>query len=257
MRVSDLLVACPPPPAFSFVRDPGDIEERLLALSRSVAQRRYPLAPLERALAERLTTTSPSTVSAPFHRFLERPASEVVLSGFWEVLGHQGLTDGLADSIVTGLTGVPCERRRGVMASRRDRRGRRTVYAPEDVATGWANRVREVDAANSNCFVGACYAYANVALSHPYTDGNGRLARAMYQRAFARAGLLDAPLIPLGPLIYLNHKIVIAALVRLGTTGDWSPFLEVMVRLTHRALAFTEYHLKSHPQRPSRDIDRS
>ncbi len=48
---------------------------------------------------------------------------------------------------------------------------------------------------------------------------------------------------------------MIAALVRLGTTGDWPPFLVVMERLTPKALAFTEHQLKAFAPPPSRDID--
>ncbi len=104
----------------------------------------------------------------------------------------------------------------------------------------------------TDAFILGCHAYAEVALSHPYTDGNGRLARALYQRAFAHAGLLNAPLIPLGPLLYLNHKTVIAVLVHLGTTGEWPPFLKVMARLTHKALAFTEHYMSTDgPRRAS------
>lgn len=163
----------------------------------------------------------------------------------WPGLKHDILTEAVASRIVVNLTGEPVRHRSGQISSAPDRFGGRTVYAPPDIAASWLDRVNAAETNGSDPFVLACHAYAEVALSHPYADGNGRLARAMFQRAFARAGLLDAPLIPLGPLIYLNHKIVIAALVRLGTTGDWSPYLEVMARLTHKALAFTEHHLKT------------
>jgi len=169
------------------------------------------------------------------------------------MLTRAPITSELADQLVTALIGEPVRHRFGQITSAPDRFGRRTLYAPPDVATGWIDRVNAADAMGTDPFILACHAYAEVALSHPYADGNGRLARALYQRAFARAGLLDAPLIPLGPLIYLNHKVVIAALVHLGTTGDWPPFMNVMARLTLKALAFTEHYMKSYAPPPPRD----
>lgn len=213
--------------------------------------------PLERALADDLASriaTSPVMTPIPFFRFASRPPSELVLTGVWSRLLGEPISNNLADEIVAALTGESAGPRSGKVASAPDGFGRRTVYAPPDVAAGWVDRVNAAEANHPNPFILASYTYAEVALSHPYADGNGRLARAMFQRAFARAGLLDAPLIPLGPLIYLNHKVVIAALVRLGTTGEWPPFLDVMERLTLKALAFTDHHLKSQ-LRPPRDID--
>lgn len=173
----------------------------------------------------------------------------------WSALRDDVLTEAIASRMVASLTGEPVRYRFGHISSAADLHGRRTIYAPPDIAAGWIDRVNAAEAQGADPFILACHAYAEVALSHPYVDGNGRLARAMFQRAFARAGLLDAPLIPLGPLIYLNHKVVIAALVRLGTTGDWPPFLDVMARLTHKALAFTEHQLKAFAPPPLRDND--
>lgn len=220
---------------------------------------RRPVAALEVALADALQRRAAAILTGPrpipFGRFMDRPTSEPVLVDFWSRFENDQLALALADAIVAGLTGEPARRRSGPIASSPDRHGRRTVYAPPDIAAGWIDRVNATEATGADPFILACHAYAEVALSHPYADGNGRLARAMFQRAFARASLLDAPLIPLGPLIYLNHKMVIDVLVRLGTTGDWPPFLDVMARLTHKALAFTEHQLKSSAPPPPRDID--
>jgi hypothetical protein len=215
---------------------------------------------LEVALAESISasrsTGGHNHRAIPFERFSSRPVSEVVLMDVWPLLRQDILTEAVASRIAVNLTGGPVRYRTAQISSAPDRLGRRTIYAPPHIAAGWIDRINAAEAANVNAghFILACHAYAEVALSHPFADGNGRVARAMFQRAFARAGLLDAPLIPLGPLIYLNHKVVIAALVRLGTTGEWPPFLDVMARLTLKALAFTEHHLKSQ-LRPPRDID--
>lgn len=233
----------------------SDIVARVSTLNETWVRAGSAALPLERVLAAQLASclpvASPGGSTIPFDRFQARPAGEPVLSAVWAKLCDDPLTDGFADALVEALSGETVRRRSERAVSAPDLSGCRTIYATSDEASGWIDRVNADESVRCDPFVVACHAYAEVALSHPYADGNGRLARALFQRAFARAGLLGAPLIPLGPLIYLNHKVLIAALVRLGTVGDWPPFLDVMARLTHKALAFTEHHLKSH-SRPRR-----
>lgn len=248
--ITDSHVSCP---SAAFLRDRflagADPSARIKKLETASG----PLD-LERRLAQVLIEVRPSGSTLPFERFASRPVSEDVLLRNWRDLSGPICGD-LADRLVAGLTDAPARPRGFVAMSAVSRTGRRTVFASPGVASDWTLRVGEAEFATSDPFKLACHAYAEVALSHPYADGNGRLARAMFQRAFIRAGLLDAPLIPLGPLIYLNHKVVIETLVRLGTTGDWLPFLDVMARLTHKAVAFTEHHLKSYARPSPRDID--
>lgn len=219
----------------------------------------YSVAPLERLLVHDMTQRwadqGQRTGTVPFNRFLARPGSETILSEFWSTMAGGPATDTLVENLIAGLTGAPAGVRSGQITSAPDRSGTRTVYAPPDIAAGWIDRVNAAEMTVGDPYILACHAYAEVALSHPYSDGNGRLARAMFQRAFGRAGLLEAPLIPLGPLIYLNHKLVIHVLVRLGTTGDWAPFLALMARLTHTALDFTEHRLKRFADPPLHGID--
>jgi hypothetical protein len=221
---------------------------RLEAVSEAWVRSGCSVPPLERLLVHDMTQRWADqgqwTGTVPFNRFLVRPGSEAILSELWSTMAGGPTTDTLVEHLIAGLTGAPPDIRSGQITSAPDRSGRRTVYAPPDIAGGWIKRVNAAEMTVGDPYILACHAYAEVALSHPYADGNGRLARAMFQRAFARAGLLEAPLIPLGPLIYLNHKVVIQALVRLGTTDDWAPFLALMARLTHTALDFAEHRLK-------------
>lgn len=224
-------------------RAPDDLH-RLASITQDVSA-----STLERDLASALIAARPAGSRIPFERFLNRPASEPALLSMWdELVGDLNVTR--ADRVVSRLLGESLQGRKGGAVGAISRAGRQIVYPDPAYAAGWINRVAAEEQAIGDPFACACHAYAEVALSHPYGDGNGRLARAMFQRALARAGLLHAPLIPLGPLIYLNHKSLIAVLVRLGTVGDWLPFLDVMAQLTTKALAFTEHRLKAFAPEP-------
>lgn len=58
---------------------------------------------------------------------------------------------------------------------------------------------------------------------HPLLDGNGRVARAMFQAVLARRGLLTGPALPIGPMLKLNGPEHSEIIRRLILTGDWNP----------------------------------
>lgn len=194
---------------------------------------------LERLLAAEFIGRRPLGNPTPFERFLTRPAVEPVLTRRWaDLVGPLDLH--LASEIVGDLTGGLAQPRGVVAASAPNRDGVRTVYANAAHAQGWIDRIEAAEGVTDAPFARACHAYAEVALSHPFADGNGRLARVMFQRSLARSGMLSGPLLPLGPLIYRHHRPMIQALVTLGLTGRWCPFMEMMDALCRAALTFTE-----------------
>jgi hypothetical protein len=224
-------VRCPPPRAAA-------AGGQLLSELGNAASPRRPLE-LERLLAAEFIRLRPAGNATPFERFLTRPAVEPVLTRRWaDLVGPLDLH--LASEIVGDLTGAPARPRGRFAASAPDRNGVRTVYAGLAHAEGWIDRIAAAEGVTHDPFARACHAYAEVALSHPFADGNGRLARVLLQRSLARSGMLGGPLLPLGPLIYRHHRPVIQALVTLGTTGRWGPFMDLMDALCGAALTFTE-----------------
>lgn len=220
-----------------------DLRERLARLELVWISKGRPHMELERCLAGELATSSYAR-GQPFERFNERPASEPVMAGKWERLARGPMTEALADNLVSSLLGHPARIREGGGCSAGNAQGVRSHYPDPWIAKGWIERLAEWDNRSASPFVSACLAYAEIAISHPYTDGNGRLARVGFQRALARRSQLSAPLLPLGPLIYANHKAVIAALVHVGTTGRWEPMLTTMAQLVRKSSAFTRTQLE-------------
>lgn len=239
----DIEVACP-----DQLPHIGDGQSTTIAEALSFGVFRNPsaIADLDRRLAQdlKIAAFAKGFKKSSQSRFAERPASEPTLLRLWPAMkGNTRYED--IDELLTGLLGQPAVRRQHRSRTRLARDGTRSIFPPEAEARGWLSRIDAAESGATNALAQACFAYAQTVLSHPYTDGNGRLARAMYQRSLGRSGLLSGPLLPLGPLVYANHHVHDRALQHLGHTGDWDPFVTIMIGLTRKAAAFTRHtHLQ-------------
>ncbi|MFN3815566.1 Fic family protein [Brevundimonas sp.] len=175
----------------------------------------------------------------PLYRFIERPATEPVAIRYWPRFLNEQFDEGDALAMVREMTSTSVEARCMSVMSAASSDGVRSVYPDPVVAAQWLSRIRALPPNRGEAFGQACFCYAEAALSHPFTDGNGRLARMMFQASLARTSGLHMPVIPLGPIIYLYHKVMIANLVYLSRTGDWTHFVEFMSRITRRAITFS------------------
>lgn len=91
--------------------------------------------------------------------------------------------------------------------------GARTIYAEAATARGFSERLMLSEAFSEQApMTWAIYCYAEVALSHPLTDGNGRLARALLICALGRSKILQAPWLPITATFYRNAAAIVEAL---------------------------------------------
>lgn len=248
LETTDVNVACPGhPPEIRVAEETQFVE----ALSFPAFQDPPGIISLERKLAHdlKIAAFARGFKNSSQSRFAQRPATELVLWRSWPaMMGHTRYED--IDVLMTGLLGEVAVRRRHRSTTRLARDGTRSIFPPEAEAHGWLSRIDKAESSDGNPLSQACFAYAQTVLNHPYTDGNGRLARAMFQRSLGRSGVLSGPFLPLGPLVYSNHQAHDRALQHLGHTGDWGPFVTIMVALTGKASAFTK-HIHSQKSRPS------
>lgn len=168
---------------------------------------------------------------APYERFLFRPSFEPVVLGAWGAFMESNLDARVPQYLVDALTGAQSLPRTGGVQSARGRDGQVSVYPEPGIASGWQDRVTSAWTNKWSPFSRAAFVYAEIALSHPYADGNGRLARAFMQGSFAKALSYSAPHIPLGPAIYANSKSFIPALIELGSTGKPESYLVRMAEV--------------------------
>lgn len=163
--------------------------------------------------------------------FYLRPACEPILHRFWESLRAWSLTDALCDDMASCLAGVPNPRRRSASQSIPGPDGLRTVFINPDEAGGWFDVLESLESADLDAFSFAGAVFAATVVHHPYSDGNGRMARALLQGALASRGVLKTPSLALGPASYKHSGALITAIRTLGGEGDWTPFFRVLDHL--------------------------
>jgi len=72
------------------------------------------------------------------------------------------------------------------------------------------NLLAQINATNwPSTFLCAIAAYLDVLFIHPFSDGNGRLARLIFQTVLHTRGGLVAPVLPIAPIICANRKLML------------------------------------------------
>ncbi|MGF1464115.1 MAG: Fic family protein [Maricaulaceae bacterium] len=100
-------------------------------------------------------------------------------------------------------------------------------FCPAQDVGGHLDRLLDVIAAPSMERVGvqaAASVMGQFQAIHPFTDGNGRVARALFNAWLMAQGKLATPL-PLGPLIRHNNALNRSALFHAERSGTWDPFV--------------------------------
>ena len=67
--------------------------------------------------------------------------------------------------------------------------------------------------------------------AHPFTDGNGRLARSLLNVLLIQRGLLRGKAIPFGPLIYATQGNFELAMGRAAIMNNWAPIMKTFYLL--------------------------
>jgi hypothetical protein len=71
--------------------------------------------------------------------------------------------------------------------------------------------------------------YFEALLIHPLPDGNGRLARLLFQVALRQTLGLRAPILPLGPACAMNRPLLIASYLKWEFDRDAQPLVDFIV----------------------------
>ena len=129
-----------------------------------------------------------------------RIAPEPILWSFWPELSDLRLSQSRALELTSLLTGQrQSYRTKPIFGS--DEQGRRFYFArhasPADLEAHLlaARCEQRLDIALTNLFLAVIH-------SHPFTDGNGRLARALLLGLLAHSRLIDSPCLPLNSLFH-------------------------------------------------------
>ncbi len=255
-----LKLRCPPfdPAAVAGVAGRGAVAERIAALNAL-------LTPVERCFGLELRRGYRCLLDGEHRRqagdrpadaevcrrslreLMVRPAVEPVALSYWRRFVHARLDLPSLVELAAGLAARPVPLSPVAMATRPLPGFPRVEFEPPDQARLWLDKLGAAERAVGHALDWPVYAYAQVVLSHPLTDGNGRLARAVLQGALARRLGLRAPALALAPACYLKRRRITQALAALSATGDWPAFFAVMLPVLGEAAAAAEAVLGGSP----------
>jgi hypothetical protein len=231
-------VACPPLPVEVAV-DCEAITERIRVLSDLYTSDPVRTFGLEARCAYRVANRTDSA-PAPYYRFGLRPPAEPAVFSLYPRFHDWALNEDAITNLASCLVGQSVMVRKAGMRTTLAREGATATFPEPWEIAGWRERLLSAPGLITDPFLLACYVYAELVLSHPLTDGNGRAGRALFQGALVRALRLSAPCLPLGVSSYLNraeHRLV---LIRLGSGGRWEPFIASMKAMVSCALSLSE-----------------
>lgn len=182
----------------------------------------------------------PPEGTPPYRQFFLRPAIEPILYSYRDSLRVGSLDANIVDEMMACLHGHPVQRRTCEARISPNAQGNFVRFPDWEYAQDYCARLNRHLPSMSGALNRAGYAYAEVLLSHPYADGNGRLARAIAVTCLARDIGAPVPFLPLGPAFYAHASAVANALQTLAATSDWASFMSVFSDFVEEALALAE-----------------
>lgn len=185
----------------------------------------------------------------PYAEFFLRPAIEPILHSYFEHLRPGAIGPDAADNFLSCLHGAPITRRTGPCRIRPNAHGNFVEFPQADIARDYHRRLNRNLPTIEGALQRAAYAYAEVLLSHPYGDGNGRLARALILTCLAQDDRDRIPFLPPGPVFYAHAPAIAGALESLAVSANWSHFLAVFQDFLEEGLRLANRLTASYPVR--------
>jgi Fic family protein len=159
---------------------------------------------------------------------LYRPPAEIAARELWDRLANAPLGRDDLLAAAERLGGQP-RLRTGVARTTPFASGDVLEYAsPEQVPRRLERLIRKVNAANPKLhpLLHAVGIYMETLLIHPLPDGNGRLARLLFQVSLRQTVGLKAPILPLGPACAANRPALMAAYLAWYFDRDAEPLVD-------------------------------
>lgn len=182
---------------------------------------------LEARVAHFLTETASVRPELNPRQLLIRPAPEPIVFSYWERFTQWSMDDDAFISLASCLCGRELGYRTAMGATLPNTEGVSTLYPEPSIAARWLERISPPQ--NMNILEGfseALLAYVSMTTDHPFTDGNGRVGRAIFQGVLARTVGLSSPMLALGAFSYLHKYELKSGMVQIGTEGDWTNFIK-------------------------------
>lgn len=168
----------------------------------------------------------------PLSEIEARPQAELAAYFIWQFIEASSID---ISTIVraNSLLGGSGQLRLGRMGTRTTISGHRIVFdcrQPADKALRlWLNDFHK-PVARKQVIERNIWLYMNFLIAHPFTDGNGRTARLLFQAYLYIHGFLKGPIIPITPFILCNQKAVISKSLDWELNDNAENFYEFFLR---------------------------
>ena len=237
---------CPPPQPM-----PGDLRPRLETAAHRMVRLSESLASVSARVGIEIRVASallareielafphPEYAHRKLRECLLRPAIEPALLSSWQLLSLRGLGSAALPRFLEMVVASPVEPRSGVGYSENE--GKMVVFESPKRLAVWDEKIRLVAANPKFVLESAFFAYAQTALAHPFSDGNGRLARSILHVGLAEPLGIKQPFLALAPAFYANQRTISATLTHLSQTGEWAPYYDAALATIELATQLTE-----------------
>lgn len=175
-------------------------------------------------------------------KLLRRPASERAAQALWESAAAGPLE--VADLLnASGLTGGRDQFRSGRIATSAFPSGHyREFIAPEQVPPRVDRLLRRLNETDPQLhpLLHAIAIYYDTLLIHPLRDGNGRLARLLFQLSLRQTIGLRAPIFPLGPACAANRAALVGAYLAWEFDRNAQPLVEFILAAVQALIGLYE-----------------
>ena len=190
---------------------------------------------------ERIATHPRISYRAPsLATFQERLCSEPVLVERWEQFLDWQVNPEWAIEMGSKLLGEVAQFRNNEIVKPRMGHVAGWKYINVENSRLWHPELKNVRARRSfPPLLEAVILYAVFVIFHPLKEGNGRVARAIFHGNLANRGVISAPFLPLGPMIYHYGNSFTPAFRGMAQDGRWEEFLQFMLDLIELCCQFT------------------
>lgn len=201
---------------------------------------------------EYVNTHSTQVNEQPMRKFFLRTAIEPIMYSYRAYVDVTQLEHKVVNEFVSSYSGILVRVREIEARSGKNAEGRYVVFPPHAHSARYLERIKTNSARLSCPIQRSAYAFAEVILSHPYSDGNARLGRCLSLMSLSHHMMCDPLSVPLGPVLMANNDRYVKALQDLSREHDWLKFFSEFRWFLDEALDLSSVLLRqAHDRSPT------